>query len=119
MEEKTCNKKELTFVKTPEVLKSKRAILNPHNNDNKSFQYSIAFSLCHEKKIPNIKSYVNNFNWENINFPPTQQDYQNFEMNNTSIALNILTINNEKQINYFYESQFNNNREINNNISLY
>ena len=49
LEETTSNKKELTFVKTPEFLKSKTAILNPHNNDSKSFQYSIPLSLYHEK----------------------------------------------------------------------
>ena len=40
-------------------------------------------------------------------------------MNNTSIALNILTINNEKEINYLYESQFNNNREEQVNLLLF
>ena len=69
-------------------------------------------------RVPNIKPYVNNFNWENINFPPTQQDYQNFEINNTLIALNILTINNEEEINYLHESQFNNNREKQVNLLL-
>ena len=35
--EKTSN----TFVETPMCIKSKRAVLNPRSNDNKSFQYSI------------------------------------------------------------------------------
>ena len=58
-----------------------------------------------------IKPYVNNFNWENINFPPTQQDYQNFEINNDLIALNILQINNKQKISHYYKSQYNKTRE--------
>ena len=76
-EELKIKKKESTLVKTPEFLKSKRAILNPQNNDNKSFEYSITLSLYQEQigknynRVPNIKPYINSFNWENINFPPT------------------------------------------------
>ena len=33
---------------------------------------------------------MNNLNWEHFNFPPEEQDYKTFEMNNKSIALNIL-----------------------------
>ena len=69
-------------------------------------------------RIPNIKPYVNNFNWENINFSPTEQDYQRFEMNNTSIALNILTINDQEEIKSFYKSQYNREREKKVNLLL-
>ena len=52
--------------------------------------------------------------WDNINFPPTPppppQDYQNFEINNSSVALNILQMNDQEEIDYLYESKFNNTR---------
>ena len=124
LEEPQINKKESTFGKTSEFLKSKRAILNPHNTENKSFQYLITLSLYHEQigknynRVSNIKPYINNFNWENINFPPTQQDYKSFEMNSTSVALNILTINDQEKISYLRESQFNNNRKKQAKLSL-
>ena len=57
-----------TFVKTPEWLALKRSVLNPNNNGNKCFQYSIVLSLYHEQlgrnycRISNIKEYVDNFN---------------------------------------------------------
>ena len=66
------------------------------NNDNKCFQNSVTLSLYHEQigkknyKVSKIKPFINNFNWENINFPSKEQDYNTFEMNNKSIALNIL-----------------------------
>ena len=91
------------MLKLQYVLNLKKVVLNPKLNDNKSFQYSITLSLYH-KEIGNnfnrittkIKPYVNNFNWNNINFPPTNQDYKIFEINNENISLNIYQFNNEK-----------------------
>ena len=92
-------------------------IFNPQSNDNKSFQYSVTLSLHHKEiglnpcRISNIGPFINNLNWENINFPPTEQNYQQFEMNNTSIALNILQANNEEKIGHLYKSRYNKTRE--------
>ena len=38
-----------TFIETPEWVKLKRSVLNPHNNDSKCFQYSITLSLYNEQ----------------------------------------------------------------------
>ena len=38
-----------TFIKTSEWLALKRLVLNPNNNDNKCFQYSVIPSLHHEQ----------------------------------------------------------------------
>ena len=52
---------------------------------------------------------------ENINFPPKEQDYQMFEMNNKSVALNILNhvmdCENNKKISHVCKSGFNKTRE--------
>ena len=85
-----------TFVESPDWIKNKKCTINPQNKDNKSFQYSIIDSLYHKEikynpeRISRIRPFVNNLNWENINFPPEEQDYRTFEMNNKSVALNIL-----------------------------
>ena len=80
-----------TFIEIPEWLKGKklkRSVLNPNNKDNKCFQYPVIPFLYHEQigrnycRISNIKPFINNFNWENINFPLQEQDYKTFEMNN-------------------------------------
>ena len=66
----------LTFTKTPEWLALKRSVLNPLNNDKKFFQYSVILSLYNEQigknscRISKIRPYINNLNWENINFLP-------------------------------------------------
>ena len=104
-----------TFIKTPEWLRLKRSVLNPNNKDNKCFQYSTTLSLYHKQigkifsRIINIKPLINNVNWEN--FPRKIQDYQQLEMNNESITLNILEVDDEQQISHIYNSQHNKTRE--------
>ena len=61
-----------TFIETPEWINNKKCTINPQNNDNKCFQYSIILSLyhqenkCHPERISKIKPFINNFDWENI-----------------------------------------------------
>ena len=75
---------------------NKKCTINPQNKDNKCFQYSITVSLFHKETKNNpertskIKPFINNLNWDYINFPPQEQDYKTLEMNNKSIALNVL-----------------------------
>ena len=106
-----------TFIETPDQIENKKCTINPQNKDNKCFQYSIITYLYNKEikfnpeKTSKIKLYINNFNWENINFPPQEQDFKTFEMNNKSIALNILQFNNEQKINHYYKSEHNKTRE--------
>ena len=73
-----------TFVNTSESLTLKRGVLNLQNNDNKCFQYSVTLSLYHEQigknyyRVPTIKPFINNLNWENMNFPQKRTRLQNF-----------------------------------------
>ena len=106
-----------SFIKTLEWIKNKGCTINPQNKNNKWFQYSVTLSLYHNQinnnpqRISNIKPFINNFNWENINFPPIQKDYENFEINNKSIALNILRANDQGKISHHYKSKYNKIRE--------
>ena len=95
----TCNFTEIiisnTFIESPDWIKNKKCTINPQNKDNKCFQYSVTISLNYQKiknnpeRISKIKPFINNLNWNNINFPPKEQDYKTFQMNDKSIALNI------------------------------
>ena len=65
-----------TFIESPEWIKNKKCTINPQNKDNKCFQYSVTIALNnqkvknHPKRISKIKPFINNFDWNNINFPP-------------------------------------------------
>ena len=54
----------------------KKSTINPQNKVNKCFEYS-TITFTHQKEIKNnteriskFRPYINNFNWENINFLP-------------------------------------------------
>ena len=105
------------FIESPDWIKNKKCTIYSQNKDNKCFQYSIIISLYHKeiknnpKRISKIKPFINNLNWENINFPPEEQDYRTFEMNNKSIALNVLYVEKQGKIGHLYKSEFNETRE--------
>ena len=44
----------------------------------------------HPEKISKLRLYINKYSWERIYFPAGQKDWNKFEQNNKTIALNIL-----------------------------
>ena len=59
-------------------------------------------------QLPSIKSFVNNFNWEKIEFPVGPKDWEQFERNNKTIALNLLFLpKNSKTITVAYRLEYN------------
>ena len=107
-------KRGISYIKSPEWVINKRATINPKNKDNKCFQYSITVALNHQnienhpERISNIKLFINNYNWDGIDFPVGIKDWKKFERNNKTIALNILFIShNEKTIYLGYKSKYN------------
>ena len=87
-----------SYIKSPEWVLNRRATINPKNKDNKCFQYSITVALNHQnienhpERISNIKPFIDQYNWEDIDFPAGIKDWEKFERNNKTIALNILYI---------------------------
>ena len=77
-----------SYIKSPEWILNKRATINPKNKDNKCFQYSITVALNHEnienhpERISNIKPFINQYNWEGIDFTDGIKDWKKFEQNN-------------------------------------
>ena len=86
-----------SYIKSPKWVINERAT-NPKNKDNKCFQYSIIVALNyqnienHPERTSNIKPFINQYNWDGIDFPTGIKDWKNFERNNKTIALNILYI---------------------------
>ena len=83
---------------SPEWLKNEKATTNPKNNDDKYFQYSRAAALnleqikSHPERTSNIKSFINQYNWKETDFPSHKNDWKKFQKNNKTIALNILYV---------------------------
>ena len=107
-----------SYIDSPKWLKSKKATINPNSNGDKCFQYALTVALNYEqikknlKRISNIKSFIDQYNWKEIYFPSHSKDWKKFESNNKSIALNILYVpHNTEKIRHAYKSKYNLNRE--------
>ena len=64
-----------SYIESPKWLKDKKCTINQKNTDNKCFQYATTLALNfnnidkHHQRISKIKPFINNYNWNNINFP--------------------------------------------------
>ena len=108
-----------SYIKSPDWIENKKATINPQNKkDDKCFQYALTVTLNHEKikrdrqRISKIKPFIDQYNWNEIDFPSTGKDWKKFELNNKSIALNILYVpHNTEKICHAYKSKYNLTRE--------
>ena len=94
----------------------KQAIINDNNNND--FQNALDDALNYQaiekdpQGISKLKPYINKYNWEGINVPAGSQEWQKFEQNNNTIALNVLYVkHNTKQISVVYRLKHNKKRK--------
>ena len=83
-------------IDSPEWLKNKKPTINQINKkDDNYFQHAITIALNYEEigknpeRITKIKPLMNKFNWKDIDFTSHKNDWNEFEKNNKSIALNV------------------------------
>ena len=108
-----------SHIETPDWIQNKGATINCQNYyDNKCFQYAITIALNydeikkHHQRVNKVKPFVNKYDWSEINFPSHVGDWKKFELNNKSIALNVLYVpEGEKTIRHAYKSKHNLTRE--------
>ena len=107
-----------SYIDSPKLLKNKKATINPKNNNDKCFQYTITVALNHEQikshpeRISNIKPFIDQCDWKERNFPSNKKYWNEFEKNNKTVALNILYVpHNTEKIRHAYKSKYNLNRE--------
>ena len=107
-----------SYIESPKWLKDKKCTINQKNTDNKCFQYAATLALNfndidkHHQRISKIKHFIDNYNWNDINFPAAKKDWIKFEVNNKNVALNILYAPfNTKKIEIAYKSKYNSIRD--------
>ena len=107
-----------SYIDSPKWLKNKKTTINSKDNDDKCFQYALTAALNYEQtkkdpqRISKIKSFIDQCNWKEIDFPSHSKDWKKFESNNKSIALNILYVSHTtEKIRHAYKSKYNLNRK--------
>ena len=108
-----------SYIEPTEWIRNKKATINPHNkDDDKCSQYAVTIALSYDKigdhpeRANKVKPFINQYDWSEINFPSHLGDWKKFELNNKSIALNVLYVpEDEKTIRHAYKSKYNLTRE--------
>ena len=103
-----------SYIKSSEWLVYKTATTNPKNEeDDECFQDALGLSYneIRKKRLENILKRIRH---EDTDFSSHQRDWENFERNNESIALNVLFASqNSEEITLVYKSEYNFKRKNN------
>ena len=75
-----------SYIDSPDWIKIKKLTINPINKkDNKCFKYAVTVALNHEEtrkdlqRITKIKPFIDEYNYEGINYPSEKDDWKKFE----------------------------------------
>jgi len=86
-----------SYIDLPKIIKDKKAIINPKNNDNKCFMWAILAALYpaknHSDRISNYKEHINKVSWEGVEFPATTRSIDAFEKANSNISVTVFAWN--------------------------
>ena len=102
-----------SYIDSPKWLKDKKSTINPKNNDDKCFQYAVTLALNldkinkHPQRISKIKPFMDQYNWKDIDFPPTNKDWKKFELNNEVVLIILYVPHNTRKIQIAYKSKNN------------
>ena len=98
-----------SYIMSPDWIASKKATINPKNEkDNKCFQWSIISGLNFYKIKKKELKKILKFKRVDTDFSSCNREWEEFEQNNTWIALNILFVSyNSKEIKLAYKSNYN------------
>ena len=82
------------IVDSPDWIKNKKATINLINKKvNECFQYAVTVALnCKEieknaERITKVKTFINKYKWEGINFPSGKVDWKKIEKNNVMFCM--------------------------------
>ena len=84
-----------SYLSLPDWLGRKKAIVNPHNNDEECFKWLVIAAENAGKKDPqrvsNLRKCTDNYDWSGLEFPVSIKDIGKFETRN-NISVNVLAV---------------------------
>ena len=102
-----------SYIMSPDWIAGKKATINPKNEkNNQCFQWSIISGLKHNKISEKyLKKKKEKLDRVDIDLSSNQRDWEKFEQEKTSIALNVLFVSyNSEEIKLAYKSNYNNHK---------
>ena len=98
-----------SYIISPDWIASKKATINPKNEkDNECFKWSIIAGLNYNKINEKYLKKIEKLKRVDIDLSSHQRDWEKFEQENNSIALNVLFVSyNSEEIKLAYKSNYN------------
>ena len=103
-----------SFLPLPDWLARKKAIVNPHNDDEECFKWSVIavekVGMKDPQRVSNLRKFTDNYDWSGLEFQVSIKDIWNFE-NRNNISVNVLAV--EGRDIYIHRKGWRMGREIN------
>ena len=84
-----------SYLPLPDLLVRKKTIVNPHNDDEECFKWSVIAAEKVGKKDPqrvsNLRKLTDNYDWSGLEFPVSIKGIGKFE-NRNNISVNVLAV---------------------------
>ena len=84
-----------SYLPLPDWLARKKAIVNPHNDDDECFKWSIIpvenTGMKDPQRVSNLRKFMDNYDWSGLEFPVSTKDIGKFETRN-NISVNVLAV---------------------------
>ena len=84
-----------SYLPLPDWLVRKKAIVNPHNDDEECFKWLVIAAenvgMKDPQRISNLRKFTDNYDWSGLEFPVSIKDIGKFETRN-NISVNVLAI---------------------------
>ena len=79
----------------PDWLARKETIVNPHNDDEECFKWSVITventGMKDPQRVSNLRKFKDNYDWSGLEFPVSIKDIAKFE-NRNNISVNVLAV---------------------------
>ena len=92
-------------------LQGKNDVINNNNNFQNALNDALNYHTIENnpQRISKLKPYIDNYNWEGTKVPAESKEWQKFEQNNDTIALDVLYVEQyTNKITPAYKSKYNN-----------
>ena len=84
-----------SYLPLPDWLVRKKAIVNPHNDNEECFKWSVIAAenvgMKDPQRVSNLRKFTDNYDWSGLEFPVSIKDIGKFETRN-NISVNVLAV---------------------------
>ena len=84
-----------SYLPLPDWLVRKKAIVNPHNDNEECFKWSVTAAekvgMKDPQRVSNLRKFMDNYDWSGLEFPVSIKDIGKFQTRN-NISVNVLAI---------------------------